>query len=115
MAEKLKDEADRRLESLFGSEPVVDDGFSVTVMQRVRRQVWIRRFSLPIALVIGGMFAAKPLLQLISALPEILAVVPKGVAGIELLSAGNLPQMSTVIMGAMLLGAAMMIGQMLED
>ena len=53
MAEKLKDELDLSLESLFGSEPIHDDGFSVRIVSRVRRQMLVRRLSMPIAPLAG--------------------------------------------------------------
>ena len=116
MADRLKDEADTRLESLFRSEPVRDDGFSVRVVARVRRQMWVRRLSLPLAFVIGVALSAKPLLQLANALPKLLGSVPAA-AGLSLdkLPINVLPQTSSIIMGVMLLAAVLMIGRMLED
>ena len=49
MAEHIKDDADRMLESMFASDPVPDDGFSVRVVRKVRRRIWVRRLTLPIA------------------------------------------------------------------
>lgn len=115
MAEKLKDELDLSLESLFGSEPIHDDGFSVRIVSRVRRQMWVRRLSMPIALLAGAIIGAKPLMGLVGFVPKLLGSVP-----VERFVADNLltidaPQISTLIMGIALLGMVMIVGQMLEE
>ena len=115
MADRLKDAEDLKLESLFRSQPVRDNGFSVNVVSRVRRRIWVRRLALPVAITIGTLIAAKPLLQLASAVPKLLMVVPDSMASVSNLQLSSLPQNSTVIFGAMLLFAVMMIGKMLED
>ena len=115
MADRLKDAEDLKLESLFRSQPVRDNGFSVNVVSRVRRRIWVRRLALPVAITIGTLIAAKPLLQLASAVPKMLMVVPDSMASVSNLQLSSLPQNSTVIFGAMLLFAVMMIGKMLED
>ncbi len=115
MAERLKDEADRKLESLFGSEPVRDGGFSDQVLRRVRRQVWIRRLSMPVAVALGALIAAKPLVQLVAAIPKLLTAVPASLGKFEGMSSGSLPQASTIILGLMLLGAITMVSQILEE
>lgn len=115
MVEKLKDEADQKLESLFRSESVQDDGFSVSIVKRVRRQIWIRRLSLPVAIGLGALIAAKPLTQLIGAMPKLLAAVPLSIGSLESVSALSLPQASTIIPGLMLLAVVMMFSRMLED
>ena len=115
MAERMKDEADTALESLFGSDSVRDDGFSLRVVARVRRQMWVRRLSLPIAFVIGIAISAKPLMQLANALPSLLGAVPVSGIGIEQLSISSFPQSTTILLGAMLLGAILMASRMLED
>ena len=118
MVERLKDDTDRKLDELFGSVDVRDDGFSVQVMQRVSRQVWVRRLAMPVALVIGVLLAAKPLTELFAVLSNLVSAVPAGIVdsvGISALSTTNLPQMSTVFLGAMLLAAVLMISRMLED
>ena len=118
MAERLQDEADKMLESLFRSEPVRDDGFSVNVVKRVRRKMWIQRLSMPVAIAIGAAIAAKPLVQLATAIPNIVTSVPTSVgsvANIEGISLASLPQTSTIILGLVLLGAIMMVSQVLEE
>jgi len=115
MADRLKDEEDTKLESLFRSEPVRDDGFSVRVVSRVRRRMWVRRLSLPVAFVIGAAIGVKPLLQLVNALPNLLGSVSGVTINLDKLAIGSLPQTSTIIMGVMLLATVMMIGRILED
>ena len=115
MADRLKDAEDLKLESLFRSQPVQDDGFSVNVVSRVRRRIWVRRLALPIAITIGTLIAAKPLLQLAGAVPKLLMIVPDRLGSLNNFPLTSLPQNSTVIFGAMLLFAVMMIGKMLED
>jgi hypothetical protein len=115
MADRLKDDTDLKLESLFRSQPVQDDGFSVKVVSRVRRRIWVRRLALPVAITVGTLIAAKPLLQLASAIPKLLMIVPDSMSGLDNLPLSSLPQNTTVIFGAMLLFAVMMVGKMLED
>jgi hypothetical protein len=64
MAEKIKDAEDRLLELLLAAEPIEDAGFSDRVMGRIRRRVWLRRLALPVAILLGGVFAVRSLLQL---------------------------------------------------
>ncbi len=115
MAERLKDDVDRKLEALFRSEPVQDDGFSARVVSRVRRQMWVQRLSLPAAFVIGAIFAAKPFVQLVEFIPQIVGMVPQGMANIVDLPLDGMPQLSTIVLGVMLLAVTMMIGRMLEE
>ena len=115
MAERLKDEADSALESLFGSEPVRDDGFSSRVVARVRRQMWVRRLSLPIAFVIGIAISAKPLVQLANALPNLLGAVPFRGISMEQLPISSFPQSTTIFLGIILLASVLMASRMLED
>ena len=115
MAERLKDSEDRKLEALFMSEPVQDDGFSDAIVSRVRRRMMVRRFSLPTAFVIGAIIAAKPLMQLASLLPKLVGVIPQGLVDLFDLPLADMLQGQTIILGFMLLAAAMMIGRMLEE
>lgn len=122
MAERIMDEADKKLASLFRSEPVRDDGFSISIMKRIRRQMWVQRLSLPVAMVLGLAIAAKPLLQLVSALPNLMTMVPASVGSnvsvqglLPGVSAASLPSLSTVIVGLTLLGAILIATQMLEE
>lgn len=115
MADRLKDETDAALESLFRSEPVRDDGFSVRVVSRVRRRMWVQRLSLPFAFAIGAAISAKPLMQLANALPNLLGAVSVTGISMDQLTIGSLPQTSTIIMGVMLLATVLMVSRMLED
>ncbi len=115
MAERLKDDADLMLEALFRSEPVQDDGFSARVVSRVRRQMWVQRLSLPAAFVIGAIFAAKPFVQLVEFIPQIVDMLPQGVASIVDLPLVGMPQLSIIVLGVMLLAVTMMLGRMLEE
>ena len=115
MADRLKDEADLKLEALFSTEQVQDGGFSGRVISRVRRRMWVERLSLPTAIVIGGIIAAKPLLQLAELMPKIAGAIPQDLANLVDLPLHGMPQVSTVVLGVMLLAAMLMMGKMLED
>ena len=66
MAEKTQDAEDRLLNAMFQAEPIANDGFSDRVVRRIRRQMWIRRLALPIAMIVGAAIAVKPAIQLVS-------------------------------------------------
>ncbi len=115
MAERLKDSEDLKLEALFRSEPVLDDGFSARIVSRVRRRMWVRRLSLPTAFVIGAIIAAKPLMQIAALVPKVVDVVPLGLANIFDFPLEGMFQGPTIILGIMLLAASLMIGRILEE
>jgi len=115
MADRLKDETDKMLESLFRSEPVRDDDFSARVVSRIKRQMWVRRLSLPSAFAIGAAISAKPVMQFANALPDLLGSVPIVRFSLDKLPISSLPQFSTIFMGAMLFAAIMMVSRMLEE
>ena len=79
MAERIKDAEDRLLDSLLGDEPIEDAGFSARVTGRIRRGIWLRRLTLPLAMLLGGGIAIKSLLQLGSVVTAISDSIP-GVA-----------------------------------
>lgn len=112
MAERIKDAEDRLLESMFESVPVADDGFSVKVLRQVTRRSWIRRVTLPTAAVIGGLLALKPLTGLASAIATIASFVPP-----ELVNSTTtaIPQLQTIVLGAMLLAACLLGARTLAD
>ncbi len=112
MVDRLKDSEDKLLESLFGSEPVLDNGFSARVMTRLNRRLWVRRLALPAALLIGAVIAVKPLSQLVVTFSKLLTVIPADVGG---LSIDIFPQATTVFLGGLLLVAVMMITKIFED
>ena len=115
MAERLKDDVDLKLDAMFRSEPVQDDGFSAGIVTRVRRRMWVRRMSLPTAFVIGALIAAKPLAQLAALVPKLVSIVPVGLVDIFDFSLHGILQGPNIILGVMLLAATLMIGRMLED
>ena len=116
MADRMKDAEDLKLESLFASDPIADGGFSTRIEKRIRRQLWVRRLALPVALIIGGSIAVKPLANLLTALFSFVSVLPDNVSGnLGVVSSINLPQMSTIMLGGMLVLVAAMVMRMLED
>ena len=112
MAERIKDAEDRFLESLFESPPVADDGFSARIVRKINRQIWIRRLTLPLAAVIGGAIAFKPLTGLVSAIANFWVLVPD-----EIVSGAtsSIPQFQTMAMGAILLAVGLIGVRLLED
>ena len=112
MAERIKDEQDRMLESMFASEPIADDGFSARVVGKVRRRIWLRRLTLPVATLIGALVAFKPLTELVTLIAGLVQLIPQDVLGI---SAAVIPQLPMLVLGAMLLAACMIGMRMLED
>ena len=112
MAEKFRDAEDRMLDSLFQSEPIADDGFSNRVLRRVRMRLWIRRLTMPVAILIGGAIALKPATQLFQIGSSLLGAMPD-----ELVSAPALtiPQLPIVLLGGTLLIVGMLTARMLEE
>ena len=116
MVDRMKDTEDRKLESLFAFDAIPDAGFSVRIEKRIRRQLWVRRLALPIAVVIGGAIAVKPLAGLVTSLMNFMSVLPANVStNLGGVSALNLPQMSTIALGSMLVVAVITIARLLED
>ncbi len=112
MVDRLKDNEDKLLESLFRSDPVSDNGFSRKIVFEIKRRIWIRRLTLPAAFVVGAAIAVKPLSQLAVTFSKLLTLIPINFGGLSL---GNFPQISTVLLGALLLVAMMMVSKMLEE
>ena len=100
------------LESLFASESIDDDGFSDQIVRRIRRQVWIRRLTLPIAMFIGGAIAIKPATQLVSVMQSVLGALPQGVVAMPTIA---LPQLPLIFLGAALLAIGVLTARMLEE
>lgn len=108
----MKDQDDRNLETLFRSEAIPDDGFSERVTRRIRRRLWVRRWTLPIAMVIGGLIAARPALELVSLLPVMLDFVPDSIKGMP---QEWLPQLPLVMTALVAGGAMVLFVRLLED
>ncbi|MBT8103796.1 MAG: hypothetical protein KJO95_12555 [Gammaproteobacteria bacterium] len=112
MAERIKDAEDRFLESLLDSAPVADDGFSARVVGKIRRRLWLQRLALPVAVLIGGGVAIKPLVGLVTAVAGLSSLLPKELLGV---TTEVIPQMPTIVLGAMLLVACLLGLRTLED
>ena len=116
MVERMKDSEDLKLESLFASESIADNGFSDRVMKQVKRRIWVRRLALPIAFVIGGSIAVKPLAGLVTSLFKLVSALPANVGvSAESLPTDLLPGGPTMLLGVMAVFAVAMIGKMLEE
>ena len=112
MVERMKDEQDRLLESMFASEPIADAGFSKLVVRRIRRKLLIRRLTLPAAALIGGAIAIKPLSGLLALAYQVLLQMPDELVDTAVAS---LPTLQLVVTGGLILVAAMLSLSMLED
>lgn len=112
MVDRMKDKEDLRLDSLFSSEAIDDDGFSDRVVARVRHRIWIRRWTLPIAMLIGGLIAAKPAAELMMLLPTFMTFVPED---LKTLPADLFPQISTLLLGLALAGGMTLFIRLLEE
>ena len=112
MAERIKDAEDRFLESMFDSAPIADDGFSTAIVRKIRRRLWLRRLALPVAAMIGGAIAIKPLAGLVTAAVRLSSLLPQ-----ELLTAtfSLVPQAPMIVLGAMLLAACLLGLRALDD
>ena len=116
MVERMKNQEDVRLESLFASEAIVDNGFSAKVLRKVRRQMWARRLALPVAFVIGAAVAFKPLMSLVTMLAGLFSVIPENLAAESaLIPVDYMPGVSTIVMGMMAVMVVTMVSKMLED
>ena len=115
MAERIKDKEDRTLEALFRSDSVPDAGFSVRVMTRIRRRIWVRRLSLPIAITVGMAISAKPILQVASIVPALVNSLFGITFNLDRLPLADMPQLSTVLFGAGLLAVVFLGSKVLED
>ena len=113
MAEKIKDADDLMLENLFSAEPIADDGFSNRVVRRIRRRIWLRRLSLPVAAAIGASISIKPLAGLVASLYGLMS----SVAAPELLalSGDKLPPVHLLVAGGMLLALVIASVRLLEE
>ena len=112
MADRLKDNDDLFLESMFASDPIADDGFSAMIEKKVRRRLWLRRMVLPVATLIGALVSYKPLAGLVTALASLTSLLPQ-----EILNAPQelIPQLPMIVLGAMLLATCLLGLRALED
>jgi hypothetical protein len=115
MVDRLKDSEDLKLEALFRSEPVADNGFSERIVKRVRRRMWVQRLTLPTAIGIGAIIAAKPVAQLVILVPRIISSIPLDRISFVDLPLEGLIQGPAIFLGGILLAAMLMVGRMLEE
>ncbi len=112
MAERIKDAEDRLLESMFDSAPIADDGFSAAVVKRVRRGLWFRRLAVPVAALIGGAIAIKPLTGLVKIVASLSSLVPQEIFSSVM---ALIPQAQIIVLGAMLLAVCLLGLRAIED
>ena len=112
MAERIKDEQDRFLESMLASAPIADNGFSTQIVRRIRRKLWVRRITLPAAVVLGGLVAFPPVVGLLKGVYQLLASMPIDVVpSLE----SSLPSLQLIVTGALVLVVVMFSLNTLED
>lgn len=112
LADRMKDDEDLKLEALFRSPAVNDDGFSDRIVRRVRWQIRVRRYALPLAMLIGGLIAAKPAVDLVVVASSLITVIPEDLRSMPLQA---LPQASTLIAGVCIAGIMAMCIRLLEQ
>ena len=100
------------LKAAFKSEPIVDEGFSLAVMRRVRRQMFVRRWTMPVAVIIGGVIAAKPATELLIFVSRFIDMLP---AQISAVPTDWLPQSPTFIIAGVLILVGSGLAQALQD
>ena len=108
----MKDKEDLKLEALFHSAAINDAGFSDGIVRRIRWQIRVRRYSLPVAMLLGGLIAAKPAYDLLVVASSLVTVIPEDLRTLPMQS---LPQMSTLIAGVAVAGVAAMCVRLLEQ
>ena len=112
MADRIKDAEDRLLESVFRAEPIADDGFSNRVIGRIRRRIWVDRLVLPVATLTGAALEFKPAMELAGVLLPLTNLIPAQLASRPL---EFLPEIQLVILGGMLIAAAVACFRLLEE
>gem|GEM_PF-608077 len=119
MVDRLRDKEDLRLDALLKSDPVPDLDFSQLVMKRLRRQMWIRRLTMPMAVFMGGLIAFKPASELIVTVSKVITALPIDLTIVSVdipsLSVGWLPQMTTIVFTAAIALVALILAPTLED
>ena len=112
MADKIKDAQDRMLDSMFASDPIADNGFSNRVVRRIQRRLWLRRLSMPIAIVLGLALAFQPAMDLLQALAGLLDTIPTHIISVPV---GWIPKLQNVVLAGMLVVTGIFGLRMLED
>ena len=112
MADKFRDAEDKQLESLFDSGPIADNGFSDQIVRRIRRGIWIRRLTLPIAVLIGGAIAFKPAMQIMTVGTALIGALPQDMVTVPTIT---LPQLPVILLGVTLLAIGVLTARMLEE
>ena len=112
MADRTADELDRLLESVLRQESISDDGFSRRIVTRIRRQIWVNRLALPVAVAIGCVVALKPAVQLVSALLPLASALPADLVDAPL---RLLPQVQLLVLGGMVCAICVMLYGMVEE
>lgn len=103
MAEKLQDAEDRLLATLLRPAPIEDAGFSARIVSRIRRDIWLRRLALPLAMLLGGAIAGKSLLHLGSVVTALGGVLPMDLRALPATLLAEVPTLFAV-------GCLMLIG-----
>lgn len=111
MADRIRDEVDERLVTLFRAEPIADNGFSERVTRRIRRRLWVRRLAIPLAATIGGAISLNPLASMVTLLIEFARSLPFDVVAT---TSGWIPSLPLIGLGVLLL-VAMLLGLRLID
>lgn len=111
MAEKIRDEEDRLLETLFASTPIEDNGFSARVAGRIRRKQRFRSVCVSVALVVGSLISLQPAIALLSMLYHLLFDASTGLFAA---SADRIPSLTMFVAGGVL-AALLVLGMRLAD
>ena len=119
MVDRIKNKEELRLEAMFRSDPLPDIDFSAKVMTRVRRQIWTRRLIMPVAILLGGLIAFKPASELLITLSKVMNVLPASLTNISMdipsIPVESLPQVSTYLIGGLMILVTLFFVRVLED
>lgn len=98
------DDTDRKLRAMFSDAPLADDGFSEKIMQRLRRDERRRQLLVTTAVVVGGLFATGPLLQLFQNLGPFIVRMDSSLTDAAAPLAAVQTGIALPLIGALLLG-----------
>jgi hypothetical protein len=119
MVDRIKSKEELRLEAMFRSDPLPDIDFSSKVMTRVRRQIWIRRLAMPVAILLGGLIAFKPASELVMTLSKVMNMLPANLTSVSMdipsIPVESLPQVSTYLIGGLMILVTLIFVRVLED